>query len=320
MFRSLPPIDGPSPNPDASPVRRSVRVAAPALLAAAAAALLTVGPGPMTRAAVAQPARTGAPAPVAPSPYTYADVADLADVGPLVIDVRVRRLVAIPPERAPGVRAGAGRALVEADVNGLIRGTAALAARISFLADLPVDARGRLPKLGKQRLILFARPAPGTVASVQLAAPDAMLPWTPGTDALVRRILAEMAQNDAPPAITGIANGFHVAGTLPGTGETQLFLRTSTGDPVSLTVVRAAGAAPVWSAAFGEIVDQSAAIPGRDTLGWYRLACGLPRTLPMGVLAGTGEAERAVAAEDYRFILTALGNCPRTRTPPTATR
>ena len=35
----------------------------------------------------------------------------------------------------------------------------------------------------------------------------------------------------APPAITGVANGFHVPGTLPGEGETQLFLNTSTGEP-----------------------------------------------------------------------------------------
>src|SRR3546814_3831426 len=98
-------------------------------------------------------------------------------------------------------------------------------------------------------------------------------------EAQLRAILTELVEPGAPPAITGIANGFHVPGTLPGEGETQLFLNTVTGDPVSLTVLTAADGSRRWAAAFGEIVDGSAAVPARDTLAWYRLACGLPRQL-----------------------------------------
>src|SRR3546814_1485109 len=85
-------------------------------------------------------------------------------------------------------------------------------------------------------------------------------------EAQLRAILTELVEPGAPPAITGIANGFHVPGTLPGEGETQLFLNTVTGDPVSLTVLTAADGSRRWAAAFGEIVDGSAAVPARDTL------------------------------------------------------
>ncbi len=103
----------------------------------------------------------------------------------------------------------------------------------------------------------------------------------------MRAVLTELVKPGAPPAITGIANGFHVLGTLPGEGETQLFLDTRTGEPVSLTILTAADGSRRWAAAFGEIVDGSAAVPQRNTLAWYRLACGLPRQLPLNKLAGT---------------------------------
>ena len=64
--------------------------------------------------------------------------------------------------------------------------------------------------------------------------------------------------------------------------------------------------------AFGEIVDQAARPPARDTLAWYRLACFLPEQLPgLANLAQDG-ASRARAAQDYRFIVEQLGSCPRT--------
>src|SRR3546814_13951070 len=72
--------------------------------------------------------------------------------------------------------------------------------------------------------------------SIRLVAPDAQLAWDPATEAQLRAILTDLVKPGAPPKITGIANGFHVAGTLPGEGETQLFLDTATGDPGSLAI------------------------------------------------------------------------------------
>lgn len=290
------------------------------LLSGAIAGLIAITGGFPTAFAM-QSATEGA----ASSPYSYADIADLASAAPMVIHARIRESAVVEPERAPGLAAGHARIYVEADVVSLIRGTGPLAARISYLVDLPLAANGKPPKLKrKQPVLIFANPVAGAIAgtsrtnSVRLVAPDAQIPWDAATEAQLRAILTELVKPGAPPAITGIANGFHVPGTLPGEGETQLFLHTSTGEPVSLTVLTSADGSRRWAAAFGEIVDGSAAVPARNTLAWYRLACGLPRQLPLNKLAGTAPEDRRKAVSDYAVILGALGDCPRTRKPPPA--
>ncbi len=258
------------------------------------------------------------------NPYSYADLADLAVASPIVVRAQIRDSAMVKPERAPGLAEGHSRFYVEAEIVSLIRGSGPLAKRISYLVDLPLDARGKPAKLKKkQPVLLFARPvAAGTAGSsstsaIRLVAPDAQLAWDPATEAELRAILTELVKPGAPPKITGIANGFHVSGTLPGEGETQLFLDTANGDPVSLTITTSANGSRRWSAAFGEIVE-GAGVPERDTLAWYRLACGLPKTLPLSKLAGTPAEDRRKAASDYAVVLGALGECTRTRTPPPA--
>lgn len=288
------------------------------LLPAAIAALTGLTAGiPVVSAMQAPAAATPA------SPYSYADVADLATAAPMAIHARVASASVLKPERAPGVAAGHSRFYVEADVISLIRGSGPLAARIAYLVDLPNAANGKPVKLKKkQPLLLFARPVAGATAgssntgSVRLVAPDAQLPWDPATEARLRAILTELVKPGAPPAITGVDNGFHVPGSLPGEGETQLFFNTATGEPMSLTILTSADGSRRWAAAFGEIVDGSAAVPPRDTLAWYRLACGLPRQLPMAKLKGTDAAGQRKAVSDYAVVLGALGDCTRTRKPP----
>jgi hypothetical protein len=263
--------------------------------------------------AYSQTRPANSPLPAAPlvSPFTYADVADLATIAPLVVDARVRSASVLPPERAPGIGPDKVRFYVEADVIALIRGAGPLAARIAWLVDLPRDARGKPPKLNKQRLLVFARPV--STGQVTLVAPDAQLSWDAPTDALVRRVIGEVVKPGAPGAVTGIANWFHQPGTLPGEGESQFFVETREGEPLTLSVISAPGRPRQWAAAFGEIVDGGAAVPARDTLGWYRLACFLPRQLFPDRIAGTGPAETAAAKSDYRFIIEQLGECKRTR-------
>jgi hypothetical protein len=264
------------------------------------------------------PAASQTPAPppgaAVASPFTYADVADLATAAPLVVDARIRRATVLPPERAAGIAPTVARFYVEADVIALIRGNGPLAARITWLVDLPRDARGKPVKLNKQRVLIFARPV--STGQVVLVAPDAQLAWDAPTEALARRIITETVKPGAPAAVTGIANGFHQPGTLPGEGESQFFVETASGEPLTLSVVTAPGQPRRWAAAFGEIVDGAAAVPVRGTLGWYRLAYGLPRSLPPGTLAGAGPAEQRAGAADYRFILEQLGECKRTRRGP----
>ncbi|WP_443030321.1 hypothetical protein [Sphingomonas sp. ZT3P38] len=242
-------------------------------------------------------------------PYPY--YADLVLASPMIVDATIRSSTKLKGPDAAGVAPGNARLYVEADVLALIRGTAALPPRIAYVLDVPVDSRGRLPKLRKLRVILFARPVPGNAALIQLVRPDAQRDWTPAADALTRRITQETLSPDAPPQVTGIGNAFHVGGDLPGSGETQIFLSTADGRPVSLGIKRLQGERPRWSVALSELVGDSALPPARDTLLWYRLACGLPPALPDSSLESLGEADAAIAREDYRLVLRSLGPCDR---------
>jgi len=262
-----------------------------------------------------QPVSSIAPAAAGPA---YADLVDLALAAPVIADATIRSATRIKPAEAPGLPANAARFYVEADVGALVRGRGGLASRIGYLVDRPLDARGRAPKLKKQRVLLFARPvagAPAATAQVQLAAPDAQLDWTPALDAAVRRVATQLAAADAPPRVTGVGNAFHVPGALPGEGETQVFLQTEGGRPVSLSVLRRPGEQPRFAVALSEIVDDAAAAPTRDTLLWYRLACGLPPALPEAATRQLSADDRTAAERDYQFVSRSLGPCGRTRGP-----
>lgn len=244
---------------------------------------------------------------------SYADIADLADGASMVAVVRIRNIIALSPEQAADTPPGFRRLYLEADVLSLIRGEAGVSPTVSYLYDAPLDARGKVPKLKKAQLLLFARPGsrPG---QVQLTARDAQLPATDATVAQVRTVLSAMLAADAPPRITGLGDAFHVAGTVAGESETQIFLRTETGDPVSLSILRRPGEAPRWAVALGEIVDEAARPPEPGTLLWYRLACALPPVLPSRAVRTLTVAEAEAAKTDYRFVMESLGPCQRTRT------
>ncbi len=51
----------------------------------------------------------------------------------------------------------------------------------------------------------------------------------------------------------------------------------------------------------------------RYTLGWYRLACFLPRALPAAAVSELSESDAATARADYAFVIEAMGVCGRTR-------
>ncbi|MBX3594656.1 MAG: hypothetical protein KF783_09305 [Sphingomonas sp.] len=228
-----------------------------------------------------------------------------------IVDARIRSAVRITGAEAANVAPGRVRFYVEADVLALIRAPDALATRVGYVVDVPLDPRGRVPKLNKRRVLVFARPVPGRAGMLQLTGLDAQRDWSAELDAMVRRITREVVAPDAPPAITGLGNAFHVPGTLPGEGETQIFVQTATGAPISLSILRRPGEQRRWAVALGEIVDDAAGPPPRDTLLWYRLACGLPRALPAASLAAEDPANAATAREDYQFVLDQLGPCRR---------
>ena len=240
-------------------------------------------------------------------PPPYAPFADLVLDAPVIVDAAIRSTTRIKGPEAANVPPGLARLYVEADIQSLIRGPAAMPLRIGYLLDVRPDARGRLPNLRKLRVLLFARPVAGNDAQIQLIRPDAQRDWTPAADALTRRITTEVLAADAPPRITGLGNSFHTPGALPGEGETQIFLITADARPVSLSIVTQPAGTKRWTVSLSDVVDQSARPPERDTLLWYRLACFLPPALP-----ATAESQ---AAEDYRFVLDSLGPCDRGSPP-----
>ena len=264
--------------------------------------------------AQAQPVLGESPPPPAPLPLpAYADLADLADSAPLVVRVQLRKLVPVDPARAHGVRAGQARFYVEARTEALLAGASAMGEAQRFLVDLPLDAKGKPPKLKKASVIVFARGVAGRPGELQLVAPDALAPADPATEARLRTVLSELLGDTAPPRVTGVREAIFVPGNLAGEGETQLFLATANGEPAAITVVHRPGAAASWSVSFSEVLDASGRPPPRDTLAWYRLACFLPSTLPASAHVSASPADRAQAAQDFGLVRAQLGACGRLR-------
>jgi hypothetical protein len=262
-------------------------------------------------AAAAVPAESQARPEAAP---TYADLADLALAAPVAAQVRLIRATAVKAERAPGLRPGMARFYMEGALVSLIRSPQSLPARLSWMADLPLDSKGKAPKLRKGgEFLLLAAPVAGRPGELRLIAADAQVAFAPDRAATLRSIIREASSASPPPRIAGIGRAFHVPGAVRGESETQIFLQTAGGAPVSLTVLRRPGETPSWAVALGEIVDESAAAPAPGTLLWYRLACGLPPSLPRQSLAEADSQGAAAIQADYRLVLERLGPCVRMR-------
>lgn len=245
---------------------------------------------------------------------TYADLADLALPASVAAHLKVTRARALRENEAPNVPPGHRRFLIEAEVVALIRASGGLSQQVSYLVDLPNDERGRAARIRRHsEVLVLADTVPNRPGELRLAAPDAQLPFTAGTAARLREILSESAQPGAAPRITGIGRAFHVPGSLPGESETQIFLQTADGRPISLNVLRRPGERPRWSVALSEIVDDAAAPPAPGTLLWYRLACTLPAALPGQSLAEAQPEEARAIRDDYRLVIERLGPCARSR-------
>lgn len=273
-------------------------------------------------------AQTGAlaaqqPAQMAPADYAidsigaaYSDIADLVVIAPMIVDAKIAKVTKISAQQASGVPQNKQRLLIDADVIALIRGQNGVTAKVRFVVDMPKDARGKIPKLKKQRVFIMADAVKGRPGQLQLVRPDALVKYSAENDNMVRAITQEAVLLDAPQRITGIASAFHSAGTVIGEGETQIFLNTENRQPVSITVVSRPGTPKQWSVSTSELIEETTSTPRRFTLLWYRLACGLPKAMPAD-LVQSGDGENAARAQaDYKFVADALGPCGRKRMAP----
>lgn len=242
---------------------------------------------------------------------TYADLADLALTSSLVAVVVVDDQRRVPAELSPGLPAGMIRLYAEARMTTLLAAPGVVGESLRFVVDQPLDADGDPPNLERRSFLVFGDSVPGRPGELQLVSSQAMLPAGPVLTGRVRSVLREIAAADALPAITGLRDVISVPGNLSGESETQIFVETTSGQPVSLSVIRRPGQSPSWGVSLGEIVDQSARPPAPDSLAWYRFACFLPQRLPDDAFLQTALDDRNRAIADYAFVRQQLGPCTR---------
>jgi hypothetical protein len=195
----------------------------------------------------------------------------------------------------------------------LLRGDGGFAGQARFLLDVPKDAKGKIPKLKKQRYFLLGSKVPGKPGTLKLARPDAVIEWSVANDAMVRAVAKEAVFIDAPQPIVGVTSAFHSPGTVIGEGETQVFVEAQGNQIYSLSVFSRPGVPKRWAVSTGEVIDESATAPAKNSLLWYRLACGLPGALDGKLVETAEDGNVARAQADYRYVIESLGACDRTR-------
>ncbi|MEP0189207.1 MAG: hypothetical protein ABJE00_02245 [Erythrobacter sp.] len=240
---------------------------------------------------------------------SYADLVALADRSEMVIRAQIRRQTTVKAERAPGLAPGFARLYIQARTQALIAGNRGIAQEFAYLVDVPLTAKGKPPKLKKVEVLLFANPVAGRPGNIQLSGKSAQFAYSPMLEQRITPILRALIAADAPPVVTGISDALAVPGTLVGESETQVFLSTRSGAPVSLTVTRRPNQAPNWGVSWGEIIDASARSPQPGSLQWYRLACALPANLPSNANLARDPAARRLATQDYAYVIEQLGPC-----------
>lgn len=284
------------------------------IAASAAAVALSSVAVPAAAQSVANPAASG---PVTHGEMaSYADLVAFSDSSDMVVRAEIRQQIKVKPERAPGLKPGFARLYIEARTIALIAGKSGIGESFAYLVDVPLTSKGKVPKLKKSEVLLFADRVPGRPGTVQLVSNTAQFAYSPTLEARLRPILTGLIDSGAPPVVTGVADALAVRGNLVGESETQVFLKTNGGSPVSLSVVRRPNQTPTWGVSWGEIIDASAQAPAPETLRWYRLACALPQTLPSSANLSRDAEERRIAEQDYRFVIESLGPCTRRVTDP----
>jgi hypothetical protein len=243
-----------------------------------------------------------APALAAPS---HADLADLTLAAPVIVRATISDSERIADRDSPNLAPGRVRLLVTAATDAAITAPGAVPARLMWLWDAPLDARGKAPK-PKGHTVLAWLAAPTADGKTRLVAGAGQMPWDAATEARVRSIATE-ARSGTVPAIDGVANGFRAEGTVAGESESQFFLTAAGRNALTMVVTAKPGEALRVAVARGDVIDESAAAVKPETLLRYRLACHLPRQLP----TSAGGTDPALAA-DWAAALASIGPCGRT--------
>ncbi|MGB7406231.1 MAG: hypothetical protein WA906_11120 [Pacificimonas sp.] len=237
-----------------------------------------------------------------------ADLADLVTESRTIVIADVDKTRRIRAEDAPGLAPDFARLLVQAKTAAVVAAARSVPAEMRYLVDLRRNDRGRAPDIEGARVILFlgAEGGPGEYA---LAHKYGQIRWSPERESLVKRYAASRADPELvalkPERVT---SAFHVPGSLPGESESQIFVETEAGRPMSLVVLNRPGETPRYAVSTGDIIDTNAAPPEPGSLVALMLACELPEDLPDGIAMS---GDRAALAADYAFVRAELGSCDR---------
>ena len=264
----------------------------------------------MIPAAIAVAVTTAATAiaqqrPAPPVVSAYAELADRTLGADVVIVGKVDRVDRVSDRKATGLAPGDRRYLVRVKVERALKAPGAVPASVPFLW----DARGtERPDLLTRDVIAFLKRE--SLADYRLTRADGLIAGGARVEQTVRAIITE-AQSAvlARRRVTGISSFNWSPGTVAGESETQFFLKTERGGPVSLTVLSRPGRPAEVRAAFSDAIDEAARVVMPNTLPWYYLSCGLPPALPAAALAGQTPEAVAAAQRDYRAALAAIGPC-----------
>lgn len=174
----------------------------------------------------------------------------------------------------------------------------------------PQDSRGKVPFSKGEPFIIFAEPLSGggdpEVFPLRLTSSVGQIPWSAESERQVRDILKQaLAPGAKGLMVTGVRDAFHSQGSVPGMSESQFFLTTEGGRPVTLLVTREPSRSPVMTVSSSDLVDRARAVEPW-TLLWRGLACGMPEQLPEALASDAG------LSRDYAFALAEIGKCGRT--------
>jgi hypothetical protein len=241
-----------------------------------------------------------------------ADLVSLTTEAPIIVRAEITKASRLSEKLSPGLAPGFRRFLISAQISNVLIAPGFVPRTIEYLVDIGTGPRGKTPKLKGLPVLLFLAPG-NREAQFQLVRPWAQVDWNAERDAYVRAVAAEAvaAPQIRDMEISGLGQAFHVPGSLPGESESQIFIQTKAGDPMSLVILSRPGQAKAFSVATGDIIDDAAAGVKDGSLLWYQLACGLPRSLPAGSTSTLDPETAAAAKADYRFVLDSLGPCDR---------
>jgi hypothetical protein len=203
-----------------------------------------------------------------------------------------------------------GRAMLEVELQGVLKAPDALPAKLKFLWQGPLDAKGKVPGFKKQTLLLFLSTATANgITGYGLTDVNSVRTWTAAEEAQLRAIAAA-AQDPAQRglAIKGVRTTFV---TVPENGDSDPFVHilfaTQSGAPLAAILEQQGGAWRLRTTITD--LDQDAQAIQRQSLLWYHMACGLPAEPPSVVIRQPSAAESDMARAAWTAMLEQLGPC-----------